>query len=236
MKPFVSVLTPTYNRAKFISSLVKCYKAQDYPHDRMEWILLDDGFDSVETIVKEHTQGLPNIRYIRLDEKLTIGAKRNILNQEAKGDILVAMDDDDYYPPERVSHVVKSFQANPKVDLAGSSELYMYYTDTKQIYKLGPYGKHHATNGTLAVRSKYAKTHTYDEDVTFAEERSFLDEYTHPMIQLNPMKVMLVMSHSDNTFEKNDLRKNPNPFVKMTKLTIQQFIQDPDLRAFYSTA
>ncbi len=236
MKPFVSVLTPTYNRAKFIPSLVACYKSQDYPKERMEWIILDDGLESVEELVKKYTADLPNVRYIRLDDKLNIGAKRNILNKEAKGEIMVCMDDDDYYSPERVSHVVKVFQANPTIQLAGSSELYMYYTDTKDIYRLGPYSKRHATNGTLAYRKSYAKTHLYDEDVTFAEERSFLDDYAHPMIQLDPMKVMLVMSHSDNTFEKNNLRNSPNPFVKKTSMKIGQFIKDTELLNFYSTA
>ena len=97
MKPFVSVLTPTYNRVEFFPRLVQCYKAQIYPKDRMEWIILDDGQESCEDILKTETEGLPNIRYISLDSKVNIGEKRNILNKEAKGDIIVCMDDDDYY-------------------------------------------------------------------------------------------------------------------------------------------
>ena len=100
---------------------------------------------------------------------------------------------------------------NPKIQLAASSEMYMYYTDTKIIYKLGPYGPKHATNGTLAYRAAYGKTHIYDECVIYAEERSFLDEYTHPMIQLDSKKVMLVMSHSENTFDKDGLRNKNSP-------------------------
>jgi hypothetical protein len=69
------------------------------------------------------------------------------------------MDDDDYYPPERVSHAVTKLMSMPSVDLAGSSEMYMYYMDTKEIVKLGPYNKQHATNGTLSYRTKYGKTH-----------------------------------------------------------------------------
>ena len=234
MKPFVSVLTPTYNRRKFIPSLIQCYKSQDYPKDHMEWIILDDGQEPSKDLFDTLAADIPNIRYIHTEKKENIGVKRNLLNQLAKGDILVSMDDDDWYHPERVSHVVKKFQMNPSIDLAGSSEIYMYYSDTEDIYKLGPYGPRHATNGTLAVRSSYAKTHTYDEYVTFAEERSFLDEYKHPMIQLDPLKVMLVMSHSENTFEKDELRKNLSPFVKKMPLKIKDFIKDPILREFYS--
>jgi hypothetical protein len=66
--------------------------------------------------------------------------------------------------------------------------------------------------------------------VVYSEERSFLDEYTHPMIQLNPMKVMLVMSHSENTYDKNNLRKNTSPYVTKTSLTLDDFISDATLK------
>lgn len=236
MKPFVSVLTPTYNRRKFIPSLIQCYRSQDYPKDRMEWIILDDGQEQSKDLFDMLATDIPNIRYIQLPKKENIGVKRNLLNELAKGDILVSMDDDDWYHPERVSHVVKKFQIHTTIQLAGSSEVYVYYTDTEDIYKLGPYQARHATNGTLAVRSSYAKTHKYDEYVTFAEERSFLDEYMHPMIQLDPLKVMLVMSHSENTFDKDELRTQENPFVKKTSLKLKDFIKDKSLREFYSKA
>jgi glycosyltransferase involved in cell wall biosynthesis len=235
-RPFVSILTPTYNRAKFIPALVECYKSQTYPKERMEWILLDDGTEKVGETIAKLTKGLPNIRYIAMDEKVNIGAKRNLLNKEAKGEIIVCMDDDDFYSPERVSHAVTRLMSMPKVELAGSSELYMYYTDNGEIIKLGPYGKSHATNGTMAYRASYKETHIYDESVTYAEERSFLDNYKNPMIQLDPMKVMLVISHSQNTFNKQPLREKESQFVKKTSMKIRDFIKDKSLRDFYATA
>jgi len=235
MKPFVSVVTPTYNRARFVPAMVGCYKAQTYPKDKMEWLVLDDGTESIEELFLQLTAGLPNIRYIRLAEKVNIGAKRNLLNKEAKGDIIISMDDDDFYSPERVSHVVTKFTQNPHIELAGSSELYIYFSEDGKILKLGPYHATHATNGTMAVRSRYAKTHLYDESVTHAEERSFLEDYKHPMIQLDPMKTMLVMSHSANTFDKNKLRSETNPFVKKTQMKLKDFIKDKSLRDFYAT-
>jgi len=238
-KPFVSVLTPTYNRRRFLPALIECYKAQTYPKDRMEWIIFDDGEDCVKDVFEEAGKTIPNIRYIRHDgPKLLIGAKRNRLNKEGKGEIFVAMDDDDYYSPERVAYAVAQFIKNPKIELAGSSEIYMYYTDNKTIYKLGPYNRNHATNGTMAWRRSYALTHTYDETVTHAEEKSFLDNYVNPMIQLDPFKVMLVISHSENTFDKKKLRDdpNPNPLMKKTNMDIKAFIRPAALRTFFANA
>ena len=239
-RPFVSVLTPTYNRRKFIPALIECYKSQTYPSNRMEWIILDDGQDSVEDIFMEAAKTIPNLRYIRENKKQLIGYKRNRLHKEAKGDIFVCMDDDDYYHPERVSHAVTKLQQDPKIQLAGSSVLFMYYTDVKVILKLGPYGPNHATNGTMAMKASYAKTHFYDETVTHAEEVSFLERYKHPMVQLDPFKVMLVISHTENTFDKKRFltkeQLETNPYLKMTQYKIKDFIKDKALRDFYSDA
>ncbi len=126
--PFVSIITPTYNRRRFIPHLITMVENQDYKKNRMEWIILDDGQDKVKDLFDAATnRNLPTIRYIALDEKQTIGAKRNRLNYEAKGAIIVAMDDDDYYPPCRVSAVVNAFKQKPNQnkELAGASEIYM---------------------------------------------------------------------------------------------------------------
>lgn len=233
-RPFISVLTPTYNRRNFIPTLIECFKHQDYPQSLIEWIILDDGTDKVEDIF--NNSGLKNIHYYKEDIKRNIGSKRNKLNTYAKGDIIVCMDDDDYYPPERISHVVNKLMANPTYEICGSSELYLYYSDNKKIYKIGPYAPNHATNGTMAYRRSYFDTHKYDETVTHAEETSFLNRYAVPMLQLDPFKVMLVMCHSENTFDKKRLRDEKNPMFKLTQLKLNYFIRSKKIRDFFSNA
>jgi hypothetical protein len=56
------------------------------------------------------------------------------------------------------------------------------------------------------------------------------------MIQLNPYKVMLVISHSENTFDKKKMREVENPVVKKTNMKIKDFIKEKYLRDFYSEA
>ena len=69
-----------------------------------------------------------------------------------------------------------------------------------------------------------------------AEEKSYLENYKHPMIQLDPMKVMLVMSHSENTFDKTKMREVESPVVKKTTMKLNQFIKDRALREFFKNA
>ena len=64
----VSVLTSTCNRARFIPRLIEMYKKQTYPHEKMEWIILDDGETKVKSLFLN--SGLPNIRYESLSTKL----------------------------------------------------------------------------------------------------------------------------------------------------------------------
>jgi len=231
----VSIVTPTYNRRRFIPSLIKMVQSQTYPRDKMEWIVYDDGQEEVRDLFEAQRANLPKLNFIWSEDKMTLGEKRNRLNKEAKGEIIVAMDDDDFYFPTRVEDAVEALQLNPGFRLAGSSEIYMYFTDTKDIWKAGPYFKGHATNGTMAWTKTYADTHQYDETVAFSEEKSFLEGYKNPLIQLNSKKVMLVMSHSDNTFDKTELRSEANPLLVKTTLKMKDFIKDPELFEFFRT-
>jgi len=228
--PFVSVCTPTFNRRPFINAMISCFNNQDYPHDRMEWIIIDDGTDPVEDLVASH----PRVKYFKYDTKMTLGKKRNLLHEKSRGEILVYMDDDDYYPPERVSHAVHMLVTHPEALCAGSSEIYIYFKHINQMKKFGPYGPNHATAGTFAFKRKLLKNNRYNDDACLAEERAFLKDYTVPFVQLNPMKVILVFSHEHNTFDKRKLLVNANPqVVRDTPKKVMDFIKDPILRKFY---
>jgi glycosyltransferase involved in cell wall biosynthesis len=236
----VSIVTPTYHRRAFIPTLIEIYRHQTFPKEKMEWIIVDDGRDKVEDLFQEAAKTIPNLRYVSHPEKMRIGAKRNMLNRLATAPIIIAMDDDDYYPPDRVSHVVHQFKKFPKIQLAGSSEMHMYYIDTQKIYKIGPYGPNHATNGTMAWRKSYSDSHRYNEFVTKAEETSFLEDYRHSMIQLDPKKTILVLCHSDNTVDKMKLREEHQSssgsaafILKETHYQLSDFVKEYSLYKFY---
>lgn len=246
----VSIVTPTYNRREFIPALIQIYRSQTFPKEKMEWIILDDGRDKVGDLFAEAAKTIPNLRYLTHEEKLRIGAKRNQLNKEAKGAIIIAMDDDDFYPPDRVVHVVKEFKSNPNIELAGSSEMHLWYMDTQKVHTVGPYHQRHATNGTMAWRKSYSDTHRYNEFVTHGEESSFLEEYRHPMIQLTPKKTILVICHDSNTFDKMKMREEQqmqsiqqatqakaqvshSSAMRESSFSLEHWVKDPSLREFY---
>lgn len=225
-KPLVSVCTPTFNRRPFIPMMFACFKNQTYPMDRIEWIIVDDGTDKIKDLVD--AAEIPNIRYFPLDKKMPLGEKRNYMHKQAKGSIIVYMDDDDYYPPERIEHAVNRLQNNKEALCAGSSEMYIYFKHIQKMYQCGPYGPNHATAGTFAFKVRLLDDTKYEDHAALAEERAFLKGYTVPFVQLDPLKTILVFSHNHNTFDKKKLLENPHPdFFKESTKTVSDFIKKP---------
>lgn len=234
IKPFVSICTPTFNRRPFIPFLIKCIESQDYPHERMEWIIIDDGSDKIEDLINEIKNNKFNIKYFKLDHKLSLGEKRNLMHEKSIGEFLVYMDDDDFYPSQRVSHAITMLETHPSALCAGSSEIYIYFKHIEKMYQFGPYGDKHATAGTFAFRRKLLQNHRYNNNAALAEEKEFLNNYTVPFVQLDPMKVILVVSHEHNTFDKKKLLINPDPrYCKESEKTISDFIKNKEMKDFY---
>ena len=228
--PFVSICTPTFNRRPFWEYAIKCFNHQDYPKDKMEWIIIDDGTDKIKDLVCNISQ----VKYFEYDVKMPLGKKRNLMHEKSKGEIIVYMDDDDYYPPERVSHAVNMLVTHPNALCAGASEIYIWFKHIQKMYQFGPYGPNHATAGTFAFKRELLLDHKYEEHAALAEEKAFLKNYSVPFVQLEPKKTILVFSHIHNTFDKKILLEHgENNFQKTSSRTVDEFIKDSAMKEFY---
>ena len=227
--PFISICTPTFNRRPFIKYMLMCFENQTYPKHLMEWIIIDDGTDKIEDLVSH----IPQIKYFKYNTKMTLGRKRNLAHEKTRGDIIVYMDDDDYYPPERVSHAVDVLRSNPHALCAGSSEMHVYFKHIRQMYRFGPYGPNHSTAATFAFRRELLSMTCFEDHASVAEERFFLKEYTIPFAQLDPMKSILVFSHDHNSFDKKILLESPNQFMGVSDKKVEDFINEEPLRVFF---
>lgn len=231
--PLVSICTPTYNRRPFIPMIIRCFEHQTYPKNKIEWIIVDDGTDKIDKLVSH----IPQVKYIRVESKLTLGKKRNLAHSHCTGDIIIYMDDDDYYPPDRISHAVEMLCKYPDKLCAGSSEMFIYYKHIKQMYTLGPYKDNHATAATFAFRKELLRETKFDETACIAEEKHFLKNYSIPMIQLDSLKTILVFSHEHNSFDKKQLLTQSgatqNKFVNKSNITVDSFVKDKDIYKFF---
>lgn len=229
--PFVSICTPTFNRRPFIPMMIECFHHQTYPKTHVEWIIIDDGTDKIEDLVSH----IPQVKYFKYDEKMFLGKKRNVMHEKAKGDILVYMDDDDYYPPQRISHAVSTLLKNPHALCAGSSEMYIFFKDIQKMYTFGPYGPNHSTAATFAFRRELLDKTRYNDTVAIAEEKCFLQNYTIPFVQLDPLKSILVFSHHHNSVDKNKILEacHNDKHIKESSKTVDDFVKEPLIKRFF---
>jgi glycosyltransferase involved in cell wall biosynthesis len=228
--PFISICTPTFNRRPFIPYMIKCFEHQTYPKDRIEWIIIDDGTDPIKDLV----ENIPQVKYFYYEKQMLLGKKRNLMHEKCSGEIIVYMDDDDYYPPNRITHAVETLQNNPQFLIAGSSEMHIYFENRKCMYQCGPYKENHSTAATFAFRKELLKQTSYDDNIAMAEESKFTKGYTIPLIQLEPLQSILVFSHSHNSLNKEKLLINPESTKTiLSRYTVEDFITDPLLKQFY---
>jgi len=228
--PFISVCTPTFNRRPFIPYMIKCFEHQTYPKDRIEWIIIDDGTDPIGDLVTN----IPQVKYFYYEDKMLLGKKRNVMHSKCSGDIIIYMDDDDYYPEERFSHAVDTLLKNPQYLIAGSSEMHVYFESRNRVYQCGPYKQYHSTAATFAFRKELLAQTKYDDEKALAEETQFTKGYSIPLVQLDTLKSILVFSHKHNSLNKETLLENPESTRTVpSRYTVDDFIKDPVLKQFY---
>ena len=90
-----------------------------------------------EMCIRDSFKGVECVKYFRYEDKIKLGRKRNLMHEKSKGEIIVYMDDDDYYPPQRISHAVNKLRSQPQVLCAGSSSIFLYFNFESRVPSTG---------------------------------------------------------------------------------------------------
>lgn len=105
--PFLSVVIPVYNGAITIGRALESLLIQDYPSDKYEIIVVNDGSTDKTALVVAQFQ---DVRYIELPRNMGIPSAQNAGLEAAKGDIYVAFNDDFQAAPDFLSQLVSGYQ------------------------------------------------------------------------------------------------------------------------------
>lgn len=117
--PLVTCIMPTADRRPFVARAVEYFLRQDYA--AKELIVVDDGADPVADLMPDDER----VRYVRVAEKLPVGAKRNLACDAARGEIIAHWDDDDWHAAHRLRYQVESM-LGARAELCGISTLLFY--------------------------------------------------------------------------------------------------------------
>lgn len=108
--PFVSVILPAYNEEKHIVNSIKSVLQLDYPKNRYEIIVVDDGSsDRTFERARKFAQGHSNIRVFHKPNGGTASAK-NYGIKRARGELITTLDADSFVSPQALKHMVGYFE------------------------------------------------------------------------------------------------------------------------------
>jgi putative glycosyltransferase (exosortase G-associated) len=131
--PKISIIIPARNEQLNIDRCITSLKAQTYPHERIEILVVNDGStDHTEAVVNGHINGNPHWNgNIRLNNRVIsaheFGGAMTLLQGNHKGkpaavnmglvhcrgDIVFTIDSDTVLEPEAIQQAVIAFQRNP---------------------------------------------------------------------------------------------------------------------------
>jgi teichuronic acid biosynthesis glycosyltransferase TuaG len=111
MEALVSIITPTYNSAKFIAETIQSVQNQTYQN--WEMIIVDDySTDETEKLVLDLAEKDSRIRFYKLNQNLGTGVARNHALEHSKGKYIAFLDSDDLWMPEKLKKQVCFLEEN----------------------------------------------------------------------------------------------------------------------------
>jgi glycosyltransferase involved in cell wall biosynthesis len=227
--PLVTVIIPTYNRAKMITKTLDSIIAQTYQN--FEVIVVDDGStDDTIQILNEYKQSITRndiVFKILQQENAGAPAARNHGLKNASGEYLVFFDSDDRMLPERIEKQVqkmieeqsdccacgyikdsKQQDYNPHI-IHGKSVLYSFLKN--KIFG--------STQCWMLKNSLVLKVGGYDEALVCRQDMdlTFRILKQQPQISIVAQTLSVFIDHDDTGRIMNKIRNNPNAYTSIVR-------------------
>ncbi len=173
----VSIVLPTYNRARYLREAIQSCVDQTYPN--WELIVVDDGsVDDTPSIAAQYEAADPRIRYLRHDTNRKLPAALNTGFTTAIGDLFTWTSDDNLFRPQALDVMVDFLNQNPDVDVVYSDYSFideegnvLGYNRAKDFDEL-PYWNSVGA-GFLYRRSLWDKLGAYEENSLLVEDYEY---------------------------------------------------------------
>jgi glycosyltransferase involved in cell wall biosynthesis len=166
--PLVSCIMPTFDRRTFIPRAITYFQRQDYPNKQL--VVIDDGTDEIADLIPADER----IQYIRLPQRLSVGAKRNLACEQSDAPVIAHWDDDDWHAPHRLKHQVDHLIAS-KAAICGLNNLLFFDTRDGRAWQYNyPEGQRAWLSGSSLIYTRaFWATHRFPE-INVGEDGCFV--------------------------------------------------------------
>ena len=137
----ISIIICTYNREKYIRPLLESIAKNDYPTTDYEIVLVDNNCtDNTRGVYEQFATANPmvTLRYV-VEPEQGLSAARNRGIKEAKGDIIIYVDDDALVDTDYIRQYAEHFATYPETMAAGGPIEPLY--ESKEPSWMSPYTK-----------------------------------------------------------------------------------------------
>jgi Glycosyl transferase family 2 len=115
--PRVSVVITAYEAERFLATALESALGQDYPPERLEVVVVDDGStDATGAIAAHYADASGRVRVLRRPNGGNVAATNTAI-AAADGDVVAILDADDAWPVDRISAAVALLADRPEVGL-----------------------------------------------------------------------------------------------------------------------
>jgi len=208
--PQISIITPIFERNKFKRLIISNLLNIDYPLDKIEYIIDDDGkeerFIKDNDELNEFKEAIAPINFIykHYQKKREIGEKRNNLVKLATNKIIAQMDSDDFMLSPWLKYGIGEMKKN-RLQLVGTNQ--MIFVFPKRDWKMTAIQcgeKRMIHEAGMIFTKKHWKAMGGFQKSSQGEGTNMIDGMNPKTIGLlNCNEVMICICHDNNTIDKD---------------------------------
>ena len=228
MSELVSCILATRDRNRFFPQALRCYLSQRWTE--RELIVVDDGEEPVASLCA----GIPGVRYLRLDRVTATGTKLNLGIENARGEVLVKIDDDDYYHPEFLATAAGSLLASGRRRAIAGWDCCLVMLAGEPGLRFSGHGWF--CGGTLCFRRRVWESTPF-RPIPADEDHWFLEDHNGPRVRVRETEQYILVRHGRNTwaefwpgYDVNDYIRSLAPYPKALAEVV-----DSEAAAFYAS-
>lgn len=165
--PLVSVIVPVYNQEQFLGRCLRSLKAQNFPREDYEVVVIDDGSsDGTGHILDLHRK---DIRILRNEVNAGLPTALNMGIRSSSSLFTVRVDSDDYVSAEFIRVLYTFLTQNQYMDAVACD--YYLVDDSGTVLERRNCNDHPIACGIMFRTDQLIDVGLYDEDFLLHEER-----------------------------------------------------------------